>query len=84
MECIEGVGMFKYLGRILDQLEENWTEARKNIRKAHRFWDRLDKLLRREGAEPFVSAHFYWAVLQEVLLFGADTWVMLEAMTKTL
>ena len=27
---------------------------------------------------------FYWAVLQAVLLFGAETWILLEAMSRKL
>ena len=37
-----------------------------------------------EGAEPFVSLQFYWEVVHVVLLFGAETWVLSEAMTKKL
>ena len=29
-----------------------------------------------------VSASFYRAVVQEILLYGSETWVLLESMTK--
>ena len=32
-ERIEGVEVFKYLGRLLDRSDENWTEVLSNIRK---------------------------------------------------
>ena len=44
----------------------------------------MKKLLRREGAEPRMSAMLYWSVVQAVLLFGAETWVLLEAMSRKL
>ena len=34
--------------------------------------------------EPRVSAIFYRAVVQKVLLFGAETWVLLEEMSWNL
>ena len=55
-----------------------------NIRKASKVWGRLGKHLRREGAEPTVSAQFYGKVVQAVLLFGAETWVLTETMIQRL
>ena len=36
----------------------------------------------REGAYPFVSAIFYRAVVQAVLIFGSETWMLLVAIEK--
>ena len=47
-------------------------------------WGRLRKFLRREGAEPAVSAKLYCTVVQAVLLFGAETWVLLAPMENRL
>ena len=52
-------------------MDDNWTAVLSNTRKARKVWINLRKLLRREGADPFVSAKFYCAVVQAVLLFGA-------------
>ena len=83
MECIEGVETFNYLGIILDQSDNDWLAFLRNFRKARKVWSRLGKLLWREGDEPRVSAMFYWAVVQVVLLFGAEIWVFSEADTRT-
>ena len=40
--------------------------------------------MRREGAEPIVSEKFYRAVVQEVLLFVAETWGLTAAVLKKL
>ena len=45
---------------------------------------RIGKLLRREGEDPRVSEIFYQAVMQAVLLFGAENWVLLVAMYRNL
>ena len=39
-------------------------------------WGKLVRILSREGAEKRVSGTFFKAVVQQVLLFGADTWVL--------
>jgi hypothetical protein len=36
----------------------------------------VGKLLCREGAKPETMAKFYLAVVQAVLLYGADTWIV--------
>ena len=38
-ESIEGVDVFKHLGRLLDWSEDNWPEVLKNIRKAQQVSD---------------------------------------------
>ena len=55
-----------------------------NIKKAQRSWRRLAKVLGREGADPKVSRTFYIAVTHQVILFGAETWVLTAKMEKAL
>ena len=83
-ECIKGVETFIYLGRILDRSDNDWPAVLRNVGKACRVWSRLGKLLRREGEEPRVSVMFYRAVVQAVLILEAETWVLLEAMSRKL
>ena len=75
---------FKCLVRILDQSYYNWPAVLCNVGKARQVCSRMGKMLRREGPEPRVSAMFYWAVVQAVLLFGVETWVLSEAMSRKL
>ena len=65
-----------------DQSDNNWSVVLMNIRKVRKVWGRLGKLLRREGADPFVSSKLYCSVVQAVLILGADTWVMSAAMLE--
>ena len=60
--------------------ENDWPEVLWNFMKYLREWNLLGKLLRRGGVEPQVSAMFYRAVVQVVLLLGAETWVLLEVL----
>ena len=50
-ERIEGVGMFRYLGRLMERSDNDYPEVLKNIRKEIRLWGRLGELLWREGVE---------------------------------
>ena len=54
------------------------------MNKARRSWGRLSQVLGREGADPKVSRTFYIAVTQQVLLFGAETWVLTKKMESAL
>jgi len=44
----------------------------------------LRRILSRDGAAPKVSGYFYKAVVQSILLYGCETWVLTEAMYKLL
>ena len=50
------------------------------IRKARQVWGRIGIILRREGTEPITSVVFYRVVVQVVLLFGTEMWVLSAAM----
>ena len=47
-------------------------------------WGRLARVLGREGADLKVSRSFYTAVTQQVLLFGAESWVLTKKMESAL
>ena len=44
----------------------------------------MRKLLRRDGEELQLSAMFYRAVVQSVLIFGVNIWVLSEAMYRNM
>ena len=55
-----------------------------NLVKARKSWGWLLRILRREGADPKGSGHFLKAVSQDVLLLGAETWVLTPRMKRDL
>ena len=79
-DMVEGVENFKYLWRTLDQTDDDWPAVWLSIMRARSVWGRLGTLIIWKGAETKVSVMFYRAVIQLVLLFGADTWLLLAAM----
>ena len=44
----------------------------------------MSRILSREGAKPRVFGFFFKAVVQAVLIFGLDTWVVTPGMGKAL
>ena len=75
---------FRYLGRILTSTDDDWPAVARNLQKARAIWGRLARILGREGADPKVSRNFYISVTQQVLLFGAETWVLTVKMEAAL
>jgi hypothetical protein len=78
------VSQFRYLGRILSEVDSDWPALRRNLTRARQRWAMISRLLVREGASPRVSGYFYKAVVQSVLLFGSETWVWSQSMRLAL
>ena len=81
---LQTVPRLKYLGRILTEGDDNWPAVAGNLVKARKSWGRLQGILSREGATKRVSGNFFKAVVQQVLLFGAKTWVLSPRMERAL
>ena len=83
-EQLQVVPSFKYLGRILTEGDDNWPAVAGNMGKSRNSWGRLQGILSREGATKRVLGDFFKAVVQKVLLFGAETWVVSPRMERAL
>ena len=79
-----GWTMFKYLGRILTEGDYDWPAVAGNLEKSRKSWGRLQGILSREDATKRVSGDFFKAVVHQVLLFGAETWVVSPMMEEAL
>ena len=75
-EDLEQVSVFKYLGRPLSSSDSDWPAVYYNLKKARMRWMRVSRVLTREGADPRVCGMFYKAVVQSVLLYSCETWVI--------
>ena len=62
-EFIEGVEVFKHVGRFTYQSDKNWPEVFRYIRKLQQVWSHIGKRIQREEAEPAVLAKFYCAMI---------------------
>ena len=80
---LETVTLFKYLGQVLTKGDDDWTEVVGNLKKEQKNWEQLSRIQGQEGANPRVSGMFFKAVVQEVLIFGSETWVLTPAWNGT-
>ena len=55
-----------------------------NLRKSPKRLARLSRIIGQEGVDPHTSGNFYIAVVQAILIFGAETWVIYPRIGKTL
>lgn len=73
---LKRVKEFRYLGRILTENDNDTRCITDNLSKARLRWGQIAKLLKREGAGAKCMGKFYLAVVQSVLLYGAESWVI--------
>jgi hypothetical protein len=81
---LERVNQFKYLGRLLDEDDKDGPAVQANLEKARQKWGRIGRILSREQATPRIMATFYKAIIQAVLLYGSESWVLTKSMMQKL
>ncbi len=78
-EALKKVKVFKYLGRMMAQDNNNVQAMQHQLHKAQRTWAHVGQVLRSENATPWVAAKFYKAVVLAVLLYGSEMWNLMKA-----
>jgi hypothetical protein len=81
---IENVLEFKYLGRVVNNKDDDRPTVMENLKKARMKWGRISRILSRDGANPKAMASFYKAIVQLVFLYGSELWVLTLSMEKEL
>ena len=64
--------------------DNNWTAVVRNLSWVMTVWKRITRILIREGAEPRVPAFFFNRMVQVVMLFDSETWVVTPHMERSL
>jgi hypothetical protein len=75
-DVLEWVEVFKYLGRLLAQDDDDIQAIPAQLRKTRATWARVGQVLRNENVSPHVVTTFYKAIVQAILLYGSETWVL--------
>ena len=75
---------FKYLRRVLAAEDNNWPEVVRNLRCTRQKWERLTRILSREGADSRTSGPTYFEVVQLGFICGSDTWFLAPCMKRLL
>ena len=63
--------------------DDDWLEVERNLRRARGKWGRTTKILGREGEDNRTTGRFYVAVVQAVLLFWSEIWVLSLLLEKS-
>ena len=81
---LDSVLEFRYLGRPISFLDDDWPAVYRNLKKARQRWAQVSRVLTQEGSSPRVCGMFYKAIVQSVLLYGCETWVITPQVLKAL
>ena len=75
---------FPYLGRTVAYNNSDWAGLYHNLRKAQRRWGIVGKVVTKTGTTVQSQGILYKEIVQLVLLYGGDSWVVTGAMLKIL
>jgi hypothetical protein len=75
-DVLERVEVYKYLERMMAQDDDVTQALRAQLRKARATWAWVGQVLWNEITSLFVASQFYQAVVQAILCFGSETWVI--------
>jgi Reverse transcriptase (RNA-dependent DNA polymerase) len=76
-ETIENVHDFKYLGRIVTDTDDDKTTVIHNLNRAGKAWGQIHRLLSQEKKRNLKAVvSVYQAIIQAVLLYSSETWVL--------
>ena len=66
------VPFFRYLGRTLTAVDNDWPSVVTKLQNAHMLWAQLLRIPGREGEDARTSGCFYITADQANLIFGLD------------
>ena len=78
------VSSFGYLERVLLAADDNYLAALRNFRWLRQKWDWMARLLDREWSDAWKLGMIYIAVVQAVMLYWSESWVMSPRIDRTL
>jgi hypothetical protein len=81
---LEQVTQFRYLGRIISEDDNDVPTCLRNIQRAKAKWAAISRVLKRDGASQRAFARFYLVIVNTVLLYASDTWVVTQHMQDML
>ncbi len=73
---LKRVKVYKYLGRMMAQDDDDAQAICAQIWKACATWAQVGKVLWGENTSPTIAAKFYLALVQAILLYGSKSWVI--------
>ena len=71
-KTLENATVFKYMGRVMTTVGDTKTEVSGKLQKVKKIWGWMSRHLIREGTDPKILEKFSKAVVQAVLVLGAE------------
>ena len=84
MELLETTAAFTNLDFTLAFNNSDWVALYRNLRKSQQWWWMLKKLLTKTGATVQAQAMMYKSLVQTVLIYESESWVVMDEMLKVL
>ena len=81
---LETAASFNYIGRLLIVTDDELSAVIINLKKVRKSWYIFYRILGREMGNPKTSGLFYLEVVQDILLFGSEMWVVTPRMGRFL
>jgi hypothetical protein len=83
--AIKKVKSFKYLGRMLTETDDDLEAVELQLKKARMTWGRMCKILQKKtNGNPRIMSIFYKTIIQSVLLYGSESWVLTKIASRKL
>ena len=76
--------MFKYLGIVLSEADDDWPSVIRNLTKARAVWRIMTRILSRGGVRLGVSGFLFKSVVQSDFILGAETRLVSPRMGRVL
>ncbi len=83
-EVLERVNNYCYLGRTKATNNSDWLAMFRNLKKAKMKWGQICRPLIKTGVRMRMVGLFYKAIVQAILLYGSETWVITPDMLRVL
>ena len=83
-ETLDPVADFMYLGHTDAYNNSDWVDLYQNLWKSRRHWEMVEKVVSNTGSMVWAWGILYKAVVQSVLLYGSESWVVQGAMIKVI
>ena len=83
-KVLERVDTFRYLGRMISHTNSDWPAVFRQLTRARQRWAMLVRAIAHDQVPAKAAGMFYKAIVQSVLLYGSETWVVTRPMLQLL
>ena len=83
-QVLDRVEHFRYLGRVISHTNSDWPAIFRQLTRARQRWAMIARVVAKLQIPAKAAGMFYKAIVQAVLLYGSETWVVDPPMLNVL